>query len=66
MLGTETALNCSLHVTLYQGITVAEDTYIRLGDIGGGSFVDVGKNIYYSGDALTNWTIIPDYSWEGE
>jgi regulator of replication initiation timing len=61
-VGTETALNCSLHVKLYQGTTVAADMYLPLGDIAGGSFVDVGRNIYYIGGALTNWTIIPEYN----
>ena len=35
-VGAEAAVNCSLHVTLYQGDTVAEDTYIELGTINGG------------------------------
>jgi len=61
-VGTEAAVNCSLHVTLYQGVTVAEDTYIELGTIVGGSFTQVFRNIYYTGDALTNWTITPQYS----
>jgi hypothetical protein len=60
-VGTETAQNCSLHVTLYQGDTVTKDTYIPLGDIAGGSFTDVGRNIYYTGDALTNWTVAPEF-----
>ncbi len=61
-VGTETAFNSSLHVTLYQGTTVAVDTYIPLGDLVGGSFTVVAKNIYYTGEALSNWTIIPEYS----
>jgi regulator of replication initiation timing len=60
-VGTEPARNCRLHVTLYQGETVAEDTYIELGTINGGSYVDMARNIYYAGDALTRWTIIPEY-----
>ena len=61
-VGTEAAVNCSLHVTLYQGVTVAKDTYIELGTIAGGSFTDVARNIYYTGDALTKWTITPEYN----
>lgn len=60
-VGTETAQNCSLHVILQQGDVVAADTYILLGNIAGGSFTDVARNIYYTGDALTNWTIIPEF-----
>ena len=60
-VGTEAAVNCSLHVTLYQGVTVAQDTYIELGTIVGGSFTQVFRNIYYTGDALTKWTITPEY-----
>ncbi len=60
-VGTEAAVNCSLHVTLYQGDTVAKDTYIELGTIAGGSYMDVARNIYYMGDALTRWTITPEY-----
>lgn len=61
-VGTEAAQNCSLHVTLYQGNTVAKDTYIELGTINGGSFKDVAANIYYTGESLSNWTIIPEYA----
>ena len=61
-VGTEAAVNCSLHVTLYQGDTVANDTYIELGTIAGGSFTEVASHIYYTGDALTKWTITPEYS----
>ena len=60
-VGTEAAQNCSIHVTLYQGDTVAKDTYIQLGTINGGSFTEVARNIYYTGEALTNWTITPEY-----
>ncbi len=61
-VGTEAAQNCSLHVTFYQGDNVAEDSCIQLGTIEGGSFTDVARNIYYTGDALTNWTIIPEFA----
>jgi hypothetical protein len=58
--GTDVARNCRLHVTLYQGSVVAKNTYIDLGTINPGTFVGVAQNIYYSGIALTNWTIIPE------
>ena len=61
-VGTAPAYNCRLHVTLYQGDTVAKDTRIELGTINAGSFVDIAKNIYYTGNALTNWTLIPEYN----
>ena len=59
-VGTEAAKNSRLHVTLYQGDFAAVDTYIELGTINGGSYTEVAKNIYYSGSALTKWTIIPE------
>ncbi len=65
-VGTESAVNSSLHLTLYQGTVVAVDTYIVLGDLPGGSFTDVGRNIYYTGEALTKWTIIPEFNQEKE
>jgi regulator of replication initiation timing len=61
-LGTGSARDCRLHVTLYQGDNVANDTYVELGTINAGSYVDVAANIYYSGEALTNWAIIPEYA----
>ncbi len=61
-VGTAAAQNCRLHVTLYQGDTIAKDTRIELGTINAGSFKDVALNIYYSGNALTNWTLIPEYN----
>jgi regulator of replication initiation timing len=60
--GTAVARNCRLHVTLYQGSTVAKDTYIELGTLYPGAFREVSKDIYYTGVALTNWTIIPEYT----
>jgi regulator of replication initiation timing len=60
-VGTEAVQNCSLHVTLYQGYTVAKDTYIELGTINGGSYTEVARNIYYTGDKLTKWTITPEF-----
>ena len=61
-LGTGSARDCRLHITLFQGDTVANDTYIELGTIKAGTYVNVATNIYYTGEALTNWTIIPHYN----
>ena len=60
-IGSETAYNCRLHVTLYRGESIVVDTNVGLGTIAGGASVQVSKNISYSGDALTNWTIIPEF-----
>ena len=61
-VGTSTAHNCRLHVTLYVGTVVAKEAYFELGTINAGSFVDVASNVYYAyPNALTNWTIVPEY-----
>jgi hypothetical protein len=59
-VGQVEAKNCRLHVTLYQEENVANDTYVNLGNLEPGSYVEVAKNIYYSGQPLTNWKIIPE------
>ena len=61
-VGTGAARNCRLHMTIYQGGTVANETYVELGTINAGTYTDVAANIYYTGEALTNWTIIPEYA----
>jgi regulator of replication initiation timing len=61
-IGTGSARDCRLHVMLYQGETVANDTYVELGTINAGTYVDVAEDIYYFGETLTNWTIIPEYT----
>jgi len=60
-VGTNAAYNCKLHVILYQGQTVAKDTYINLGTIVGEGYVDVDEKVYYEGSALTNWSITPEW-----
>ena len=60
-VGTNTATNCKLHVILYQGSVVAEDTYINLGTISGRTYTSVDSKIYYEGSALTNWNITPEW-----
>jgi len=59
-VGTSAARNCRLHVTLYQGGTIAKETYVEVGTIDVGSYVDVASNVYYTGNALTNWTLTPE------
>ncbi|MCJ7613215.1 hypothetical protein MUO71_00410 [Candidatus Bathyarchaeota archaeon] len=59
-VGPVAAQNCRLQVMLFQGDVVANDTYIDLGTIEAGSYVEVSRNVYYSGNALTNWRIIPE------
>jgi hypothetical protein len=58
-VGTSIARNCKLQVILYQGGVVANATDIPLGIIDVGSYADVASNVYYTGNALTNWTLIP-------
>jgi hypothetical protein len=60
-VGISVARNCKLHVTLYQGTIVAKDTYIELGNIDVGMYANVSSNVYYTGNALTDWTVTPEY-----
>jgi hypothetical protein len=59
-VGQVPAYNCTLHVVLYQGANVANDTYVMLGTIKPGSFADVSANVYYEGEALTSWSLAPE------
>jgi hypothetical protein len=59
-VGQIPAYNCTLHVVLYQGATVANDTHVMLGTIKPGSFVDVSANVYYEGEVLTSWSVTPE------
>jgi len=52
-----TAANCRLHVILYQGSDVAEDTYVDVGLIGGRSFESVDETINYDGSPISDYTI---------
>jgi len=62
-VGTNIAYNCRLHVVAYQsGGVIAIDTYIVLGVINGESWVTVEAKIYYTGSALTSWTITPEWT----
>jgi hypothetical protein len=59
-VGKVPAYNCRLHIVLFQGATVANDTYVTLEAIKPGSFVDVSANVYYEGEALTSWNVTPE------
>ena len=59
-VGQIPAYKSTLHVVLFQGAIVANDTYIELGVIAAGAYVDVASNVYYAGNALTNWTLTPE------
>ena len=62
-VGTNIAYNSKLHVVAYQsGGVVAIDTYITLGSIYGESWTNVDTNVFYSGDALTSWSITPEWT----
>lgn len=60
-VGDKVAYNCSLHVVLYQGSAVANETRIELGNMKPWTYVKVDRNIYYEGARLTNWTITPQW-----
>jgi regulator of replication initiation timing len=61
-IGAKPAEKSRLHVILYQGDDVINNTYIDLGTIKGLDCVNVRKDIYYyTGGRLTNWTIIPEH-----
>ena len=59
-VGSETATNCRLHVILYQGSTIAKDTYISLITINSESYRSVDEKIFYAGTEITDWEIIPE------
>jgi hypothetical protein len=62
-VGTNIAYSSKIHVVAYQGGgVVAIDTYITLGTIYGESWTSVDTNVYYSGSALTSWTITPQWT----
>jgi regulator of replication initiation timing len=62
-IGVQVANDCRLHIILYQGNNVANDTYIELGTINALDCANVRTDIYYyTGERLTNWKITPEYS----
>jgi len=60
-VGTNMAYNCKLHIIIYQGAVVAEDTYINLGAINGETYTSVDSKVYYEGSEITGWDIIPEW-----
>ena len=60
-VGTNTAYNSKIHVVLYQGEVVAEDTYINLGTIVGEGYETVDSKIYYTGETLTGWSMTTEW-----
>ncbi len=62
-IGAKSASNCRLHVILYQGNEVVNNSYVELGNISALDCVNVRTDIhYYTGDRLTSWKIIPEYT----
>jgi cell division protein FtsL len=62
-VGTNAAYDSRLHVVAYQsGGVVAIDTYITLGLIFGESSTSVDTNVFYNGDALTDWSVTPNWT----
>jgi regulator of replication initiation timing len=62
-IGAKPAENSRLHVILYQGDEVVNNTYIELGTIRGLDCVSVRSDIYYySGDRLTDWKITAEHT----
>ena len=59
-VGQIPAYNSTLHVVIFQGAIVANDTHVMLGTIKPGSFVDVSADVYYEGNPLTSWNITPE------
>ena len=60
-VGMVAAYNCRVNVTLYRQATVVKSELVELGTIESGGFKDVSTNVYYAGDPLSNWTLIPGY-----
>ena len=61
-VGSNTAYNCKLHVVLYQGATIAKDTYVLLGSILGEEGVISTNDVQYVGSALTGWTVTLEWT----
>jgi cell division protein FtsB len=60
-VGTHTAYNCKLHVTLHQGEVIAGDTYISIGTISGEAWKSVDSRVYYEGGALSGYSVTPEW-----
>jgi uncharacterized membrane-anchored protein YhcB (DUF1043 family) len=56
-VGNETAYDCRLHVTAYQGTVKAIDTWIGLGTIPGENKKSLNVTLDYEGTVLTTWNV---------
>jgi hypothetical protein len=56
-VGTNNANNCRLHVILFKDGVVAIDTDIDLGEIRGEGFLDIDKQVFYTGSEIIAWSI---------
>jgi hypothetical protein len=56
-VGNETAYDCRLHVTAYQGTVKAIDTWFGLGTIPGENKKSLDVTLDYEGTALTTWNV---------
>ena len=54
-VGNETAYDCRIHVTAYQGTVKAIDTWIGLGTIPGENKKSLDETLDYEGEPLTFW-----------
>ena len=61
-LGSNTAYDCKLHVVLYHGAVITKETDILLGSISGKNWKSIDERIYYTGSALTDCTVMPEWS----
>jgi hypothetical protein len=61
-VGFNVALNCRIHIIAKQGLDVALDTYIILGEINGESWISFNEKFYYSGSAITDCTANLEWS----
>jgi len=61
-VGNDAVNNAKLHVILYQGSAIAKETDIILGSISGENWKSIDEKIYYTGSALTNWSVMPEWS----
>jgi uncharacterized coiled-coil protein SlyX len=61
--GTAWAYHVRLHVVAHQtGGVVAIDAYIERGNLWGRWWIEVDANIPYLGEALSDWTITPEWT----
>ena len=60
--GNDNAIDCRLHVILYQGRVVAKETDIILGSISGRNWVAVDEKVYYIGGPLSNFSVTPTWT----